>query len=221
MASLAAPKVIPPTQQAYLDAFKTGAWAKRGPGFVREARESAMAAFAESGFPSPKAEAWKHTPLRELIATAFQPSERPARAVSEAEVAPYRIAGAIELVFVDGHHVAALDGLTDDLVQPLSAALVKPTEDLEANLARHAGDEPFTALNTAFWQDGGFVHLPADELVAEPIHLLHISTEPAADVCSSDLVTCATSSWPDRAARRPSSNPTSACLRARRRSRRP
>ncbi|HUR24862.1 MAG TPA: Fe-S cluster assembly protein SufD [Candidatus Thermoplasmatota archaeon] len=177
-------KTIHPVQQAYLDAFKAGGWDKRGPGFVREARESAMAAFAETGFPSPKAEAWKHTPLRELTATAFQPVERPSRPVTESEVAPYRLAGAIELVFVDGHHVPMLDGLTDELVQPLSRAVAKPTEDLEAQLARHAGDEPFTALNTAFWQDGGYVRLPAEEVVAEPIHLLHVSTEPASPTAS-------------------------------------
>lgn len=177
-------KTIHPVQQAYLDAFKAGGWDKRGPGFVREARESAIAAFAESGFPSPKAEAWKHTPLRELTAAAFMPADGPTRPVAEGEVAPYRIAGAIELVFVDGHHAPALDGLVDELVQPLSRALAKPTEDLEAHLARHAGDEPFTALNTAFWQDGGYVRLPADEVVVEPIHLLHVSTGPVAPTAS-------------------------------------
>lgn len=177
-------KQLHPTQQAYLDAFKAGGWAKKGPGFLREAREQAMAAFAESGFPSPKAEAWKHSPLRELTATAFLPSEVPARDVAASEVEPYRIPGAIELVFVDGHHVPDLDGLEDKLVEPLSHALAHPTEDLEEHLARHAGDEPFVALNTAFAQDGAFVRLPADEAVAEPIHLLHISTEPARPTAS-------------------------------------
>jgi Fe-S cluster assembly protein SufD len=184
MAQAAVARILPPSQQAYLDEFKAGGWAKRGPGFVREARESAMASFHETGFPSPKAESWKHTPLRDLTGTAFLPSKGPARTVLPAEVDPYRIPGAIELVFVDGHHVAALDGLADPLVQPLSRAVAKPTEDLEAHLARHAGDEPFTALNTAFWQDGGYVHLPADEVVAEPIHLLHISTEPMVPIAS-------------------------------------
>lgn len=171
-------KSIPAAQQAYLDAFKAGGWDKKGPGFVRDAREGAIASFRESGFPSPKAEAWKHTPLRDLAGTAFRPSTGPARQVTEAEVAPYRIPGAIELVFVDGHHVPALDGTTDPLVQPLAQALAKPTEDLEAHFARHSGDEPFTALNTAFFTDGGYVRLPADEVVEEPIHLLHIATEP-------------------------------------------
>lgn len=177
-------KTVAPTQQAYLDAFKAGGWEKKGPGFVRDARTGAIASFRETGFPSSKSEAWKHTPLRDLTSTAFRPSTAPARAVGEAEVAPYRIPGAIELVFVDGHHVAALDGVQDPLVQPLSQAILKPTEDLEAHLARHAGDEPFAALNTAFWTDGGYVRLPADEVVAEPIHLLHIGTEPATPIAS-------------------------------------
>jgi Fe-S cluster assembly protein SufD len=184
MTAVAATRTVPPTVQAYLDAFKAGGWGKRWPGFVREAREAAIEAFAESGFPSPKDEAWKHTSLRELAATPFQPSTQPARTVSEAEVAPYRIPGALELVFVDGHHVPDLDGATDALVQPLSYALAHPTEDLEAHFARHAGDAPFVALNTAFFADGAFVNLPADEIVAEPIHLLHIATEPSTPTAS-------------------------------------
>jgi Fe-S cluster assembly protein SufD len=177
-------RTVHPTQQAYLEAFKAGGWDRRGPGFVREARLGAIAAFRESGFPSPKAEAWKHTPLRELTATPFLPADVPARDVTAAEVAPYRIPGAIELVFVDGHHVPDLDGLEDAMVEPLSHAMARPSEDLEAHLARHAGDEPFAALNTAFFQDGALVRLPADEAVAEPIHLLHVSTEPARPTAS-------------------------------------
>jgi len=173
-----------PAQQAYLDAFKAGGWAKKGPGFLREAREAAIESFAANGFPSPKAESWKHTPLRELTAQAFLPLAAPARHVSTTEVDPYRIADAIELVFVDGHHAPALDGAGDELVQPLSQALARPDEDLEANLARHAGDEPFTALNTAFLSDGAVVRLPADEVVAEPIHLLHVSTGATAGAAS-------------------------------------
>src|SRR5262249_37271854 len=35
---------------------------------------------------------------------------------------------------------------------------------------------PFTALNTAFFQDGGFVFVPPGQKVEMPIHLLFLST---------------------------------------------
>jgi Fe-S cluster assembly protein SufD len=151
--------------------FLGGGWAKRGPGFLREAREQAMATLAAAQTDAADA--------------AFLPCDAPAREVGPAEVAPYRLAGAIEMVFVDGHHVAALDRIPDGLrgieVSSLAEALKRPSETLEHHLARHAdADDPTVALNTAFLQDGGFVHLQKGAVVREPIHLLHLATEPRA-----------------------------------------
>jgi Fe-S cluster assembly protein SufD len=148
-----------------------GTWARRGPGFLREARQQALATLA-AATPDP-------------ALAAFRPIDGPAREVAAAEVAPYRLPGAIELVFVDGHHVPALGrntaGLRGLKVGSLAAALQRPTEDLEHHLARHAdADDPTVALNTAYLQDGGFVHLPANAVVDEPIHLLHLASEPHA-----------------------------------------
>jgi Fe-S cluster assembly protein SufD len=149
--------------------FHGGGWAKRGPGFLREARQQAIATLAAA--------------KPDVGLDTFRPVDGPAREVGPAEVEPYRLAGAIELVFVDGHHVPALDrntaGLRGLKAMGLAAALQKPTEDLEHHLARHAdADDPLVALNTAFIQDGGFVQLPRNAVVAEPIHLLHLATEP-------------------------------------------
>ncbi|MCA1819375.1 MAG: hypothetical protein LC620_04880, partial [Halobacteriales archaeon] len=115
MASTAQAQTVVP-HQAYVDDFAAGKWDQRGPGFVREARREAMAAFARAGFPTTREEAWKHTSLREMARVHFAPVAAPARSLSEAEVAPYRIGGAIELVFVDGHHVSGLS-LVRDLPQ--------------------------------------------------------------------------------------------------------
>jgi len=172
-----------PTHQPYVEDFVAGQWAKRGPGFVREARREAMAAFTKAGFPSTRDEAWKHTSIRELSRGHYRPLPGPARSLAENEVAPYRIAGALEFVFVDGHYVSGLS-LTRDMprglrAQSLSELLLKPDETLELHLARHAGDASFVALNTAFFQDGLFVDVEAGAVVEAPIHLLHFSTEPA------------------------------------------
>ena len=177
-----------PPHQAYVDEFAAGKWAKRGPGFVREARSQAMLAFTKAGFPSTREEAWKHTSVREIARTHFRPVTTPARSLAEAEVAPYRIPGAVEVVFVDGHHVSGLS-LAPDLpdgviVQPLSAAMAKPSEELELHLARHAGDDPFVALNTAFFQDGALVAVAPGVALAHPVHILHLSTEPHAPTAS-------------------------------------
>ncbi len=180
-------QMVAPAHQPYVDDCRE--WAKRGPGFVREAREQAARTFAARGFPTTKDEAWKHTSVRAIAATSFQPLAAPARLVTAAELAPYRIAGAHELVFVDGHYVSGLTSPRElphgATVQSLAAALLKPGGTLEHHLARHAdNDAPFVALNTACFQDGGFIHLANGIVVDPPIHLLHISTEPRAPAAS-------------------------------------
>jgi Fe-S cluster assembly protein SufD len=177
------------TPNAYTEAFATGGWAKKGPGFVREARTEAMRTFAAKGFPTSREEAWRNTNIHHLAATHFQPAPAPARTVQAQEVAPYRLPHAIEMVFVDGHFAAGPSILDhsprDATVQSLAAALQNPSETLEHHFARHAdADQPLIALNTAFFQDGAFVHLRPGQRVEAPIHLLHLSTEPHAPTAS-------------------------------------
>jgi Fe-S cluster assembly protein SufD len=49
---------------------------------------------------------------------------------------------------------------------------------IEKHLARHAQEEKnaFAALNTAFFEDGAFIHVAAGKTVEQPIHLLFLST---------------------------------------------
>src|SRR5262249_3144475 len=58
--------------------------------------------------------------------------------------------------------------------------LAKSPEVVGAHLARYArfDDLPFTALNTAFFQDGALVVVPRGTVVGEPIHLVFVSTAP-------------------------------------------
>src|SRR5262249_18043234 len=63
-------------------------------------------------------------------------------------------------------------------ISSLAAALNNDPGLLEKHLARYAlgQDNAFTSLNTAFFQDGAFIHVSAGKVVESPIHLLFIST---------------------------------------------
>jgi len=63
-------------------------------------------------------------------------------------------------------------------LQSLAAALREDSPLLQQNLGQHAQAEnnPFASLNTAFFQDGAFIHIPAGRVVETPIHLLFLST---------------------------------------------
>ena len=86
------------------------------------------------------------------------------------------------LVFVNGHFHATLS-VTGKLpagvkVASLAAALTTDSAFIEQQLGRFAltDDNSFAALNQAFFLDGGFVHIPANQTVADPIQLIFIST---------------------------------------------
>ena len=78
------------------------------------------------------------------------------------------------------------------MVSSLAAALAGNSEMVKRHLAQSAQGEgnAFAALNAAFFQDGGFVYLPAGRRVEAPIHLLFISTakEPGATAQPRNLI---------------------------------
>jgi Fe-S cluster assembly protein SufD len=86
------------------------------------------------------------------------------------------------LVFVNGHYLAKASsigpGKEGVTLTNLAAALATDSGVIEKHLGCYAQgeDNPFTALNTAFFQDGAFVHVSAGKIVKEPIHLVFIST---------------------------------------------
>src|SRR6185436_5963442 len=63
-------------------------------------------------------------------------------------------------------------------VMSLAAALASKPALVEKHLFRfdRTDSNGFAALNTAFFQDGAFIHVPVGQAVAEPIHLLFVST---------------------------------------------
>jgi Fe-S cluster assembly protein SufD len=67
-------------------------------------------------------------------------------------------------------------------VGPLAEAIQADRALLERHLSRHAPveDSPFTALNTAMLREGGVVQVGAGVELADPIHLLYVSTAEAA-----------------------------------------
>jgi Fe-S cluster assembly protein SufD len=123
-----------------------------------------------------------------LSRIAFKPARSAGRA-SAGELLPFEFAGdeGYRLVFVNGFfapHLSSTAGLTG-LCQNLGSVAGAHPERLE-HLAQHAAyeDNAFTALNTAFLQDGCFLQVPAGKVVERPIHLLFLSTATTAPTVS-------------------------------------
>ncbi len=153
--------------------------------WVLRLRKAGIARFTELGFPTVKQEDWRFTnvaPIAKLPAKLAPAT--PAQDISPEVLTRFpftRLTGP-RLVFVDGHYASGLsnaparsDGVR---VVNLATALTTDSALLEKHLGRHARIEqnPFAALNNAFFLDGGFIHVPADVALESPVQLLFINT---------------------------------------------
>lgn len=152
---------------------------------VHGIRSRAFGKFLELGFPGPKHEEWRFTNIAPIAKSAFKPAASfAAPAISSADVERFTFGGlhCTRLVFVNGRYAPQLSFLASlpegATVGSLAEALVSHPDIVRTSLAKHAAydDNTFTALNTAFMQDGAFVHVPDGKLVEDPIHVLFIST---------------------------------------------
>jgi Fe-S cluster assembly protein SufD len=159
----------------------------RSPWWLFPLRKAGLARFAERGFPTLQDEDWRFTNVAPISKLPFKPVFEG----GSGGLAPAWIEGltfgrlaSCRLVFVNGHFAPSLSaagGLPKGVVAAsLAESLNRDASLLEKYLTRQTEAEAnaFTSLNTAFFQDGGFVFVPAGQVVEAPIHLLFLSTSP-------------------------------------------
>jgi len=154
-------------------------------GWLKSIREQAITKFSELGFPTLQDEDWRFTNVTPIARSSFEILQNGHNKVSSADLSPFQFENTevTELVFINGRYSEDLsthsklpDGV---IVKNLAEAIDSEQEILKDNLAKYADfkEEAFTALNTAFMEDGGFVYIPKATIVETPIHLLYISTD--------------------------------------------
>jgi Fe-S cluster assembly protein SufD len=171
--------------ESYLKGFEEIA-SKGGsaaPDWARSLRLSAITRFEALCFPTTKNEDWHFTSVAPIAEREFDLLAPPAHGVTAAQLEPFTF-GATDwhtLVFVNGRYDAALSstkGLPDGVtLVPLKRAYEELPLLVEQYLGKVAAYEgqTFTALNTAFLDDGAVLHVAREVEVAQPIHLLFVS----------------------------------------------
>jgi len=189
--SMIDPTVAGRAPEAYVRDFDaTLAATAEQPGFVRALRQAGLAAFARHGFPSTKVEDWHYTSVAPIAEADFLALTAPGGEVTDADVRHFgfRQAAWHTMVFVNGHFAPALSSLgtlpAGVRLLPLAAALGEMPELAERYLGQVTSLDgqanAFTALNTMYMTDGAVLHLAADTVVDQPIHLLFITDAMAA-----------------------------------------
>ena len=169
----------------YLDAYHAlGANASRQPAWLRGLRERGFARFCEVGFPTTRNEDWRFTNVNAIAQTPFHLARdaRRSEATYSDTLDACRIPGAAcQLVFLNGRFAPELSDLGNlpqgVLAGSLAQTLAQGGASLEPHLGRYLNIErdAFCALNTAFIEDGAYVHLPRGTVLEAPICFLFIS----------------------------------------------
>ncbi len=176
--------------QGYLESFKrfeNGAEVD----WLRPVRQAAMARTSELGFPTVRDEDWKFTNVSPIAKMSFSATTKGAT-ISADELAPFvfKDRESARLVFVNGRYVPEL---SDSCSQPggviacsLADSVRFNRELVELHLAKHVKYETdfFSALNTAFIEDGSFVYVPSGAIVEKPIHIIYVATRTEAPIAT-------------------------------------
>ncbi len=175
-----------------------------GPGWLRDLRRQALGRFTALGFPTLQDEEWRFTSVEPIATTPFAllegqgPRQLAAEDVARFDLPGLAGQGGSRLVFIDGRYAPQLSSVGTAgqgvIITGLAEALGRGTgvppvtgdaaELVRQHLARNAdfNAEAFTALNTAFIEDGAFVFVPPGTALAGPIHVLCIATARAGPI---------------------------------------
>ena len=142
----------------------------------RALRANAWQQFERQGFPTLRQEEWRFTTVAPVGKTSFRRPAAVDRARLAAALEAFRLAGTIELVFVDGRFDAALSATA--LPAGLTVTHGAEVAQADAWLGSVAGIDtrPFGALATALFEELAFVEVASGAVVEEPLHLLFYST---------------------------------------------
>ncbi|WP_055447109.1 Fe-S cluster assembly protein SufD [Lacinutrix mariniflava] len=149
---------------------------------VHDIRSEAIKAFENSGFPSKKEEAWKYTSLNSVLKHDYSLSSKQENALDYKDIKKYFIHNidTYKIIFIDGKYSSHLSQVTHDGIDVclMSSALNKDKYKpvIENYFNKIALKDSLTSLNTAFSNEGAYIHIPKNKLVEKPIQIIHFST---------------------------------------------
>ncbi|MCU0407102.1 MAG: Fe-S cluster assembly protein SufD [Ignavibacteriaceae bacterium] len=146
---------------------------------IHKKRKDALSNFSRLEFPTIKDEEWKYTSIAPLLKHNFVPSYE--RKIVSNEFIKSLLFDEMEhslIVFINGRFSSensVLLNLPDGVViGSISEEIKKNNEVLLKHFGKYADHQNhiFTALSTAYTDDGAFIYVPAGKIVEEPIHII-------------------------------------------------
>ena len=149
------------------------------PAWLRDLRERGAARFAALGFPTVRQEEWRFTNVAPIAATPFRLAEKTPTNAADLTARVRVPQTAARIVILNGHfapELSSLDKLPRGLVAGSLANAIAHNRPEVAHLGQMAWEhQPFVALNTAFLEDGAFIAIAPQTVIADPIHVIVIN----------------------------------------------
>ena len=170
------------TIQHYLADFKQLQNIKKDDWFSKQ-RQSAFNIFQESGFPNTRQENWKYTDVKPIAKNLFSNIANSNVVINDDEIDAilFKDLECIELVFVNGVYANKYSNIKDlpgnPTIKNMANALLSDKDFLEKHLTQYVNNDSnsFTALNTAFIQDGVYINIPPNLVLEKPINITYVS----------------------------------------------
>lgn len=149
---------------------------------IHDIRIEAIKTFENEGFPNKKQEAWKYTSLNAILKNDFSVFPKREEALEYKDVKQYFIhdIDSYKIIFVDGKYSSHLSATTHDGIDVclMSSALNKPKYKIiiDNYFNKVATKDGLSSLNTAFSNEGAYIHIPKNKVVEKPIQIIHFST---------------------------------------------
>ncbi len=157
---------------------------------IRNIRNKAIEQFETVGFPTKSIEEWKYTSLKDVLKKDYK-LINPLNEVDTKLVKPYLLKGTetYKLVFLNGVFQPQISETSHDgmdiciLSSAMQNTKYKLFFDHYFNTIASKTDG-LTSLNTAFVQEGAFIHIPKSVVVSKPIEILYLTTGNDAEILS-------------------------------------
>jgi len=149
---------------------------------IHQKRKEALSNFSKLEFPTIKDEEWKYTSIAPLLKHNFVPSFE-MKTVSK-ELIKSKLFDQMEhslIVFINGRfspeHSDLLNLPKGVIAGSIANEIKNNNEVLHKHFSKYADyqNHIFTALSTAYTEDGAFIYVPDGKIVEEPIHIIFIT----------------------------------------------
>lgn len=147
---------------------------------VHKIRKKAIHAFQELGLPGRKNEEYKYTNLNKILQKNFDFTAPSKEGEIDAEAIQSRISPEMDaniLVFINGvfssEHSSIVSPEDQLMIKDFKKASEENKEELDLYFSKYADytSDGFVALNTAFAENGSFIHVPENTIVEKPVAL--------------------------------------------------